>query len=172
MIGQRWKALPPDRLTKYSELASEDTERYKKEMQAYNGRQEAKMRDESAKSAQSYPLAEAPKQSSSGRQAYDMNQMSPGSYPPQAPSSALGYGYATSDPYGYPSSLASAYQYGSYPGYGMAGMPPEAHPDSSTAAMYGGGYGYPPQGPPSYSPMDGTGMYGGYGAGQGWNGQP
>jgi hypothetical protein len=49
LIGQRWKNIDPDRLSKYSELAAEDTERYKKEMQSYNGRQEAKMRSEALK---------------------------------------------------------------------------------------------------------------------------
>jgi len=49
LIGQRWKQIDPDRLAKYSEMASEDTERYKKEMQTYNGRQEAKMRSEALK---------------------------------------------------------------------------------------------------------------------------
>lgn len=49
IIGQRWKNIDPDRLAKYAELASEDTERYKTEMQAYNGRQEAKMRSEALK---------------------------------------------------------------------------------------------------------------------------
>jgi hypothetical protein len=49
LIGQRWKNIDPDRLAKYSEMASEDTERYKDEMQSYNGRQEAKMRSEALK---------------------------------------------------------------------------------------------------------------------------
>lgn len=49
LIGQRWKNIDPDRLSKYSEMAAEDTERYKKEMQSYNGRQEAKMRSEALK---------------------------------------------------------------------------------------------------------------------------
>jgi HMG (high mobility group) box len=49
LIGQRWKSLQPDRLTKYSEAAAEDTERYKKEMETYNGRQEARMRNETLK---------------------------------------------------------------------------------------------------------------------------
>lgn len=46
IIGQRWKNIDPDRLSKFSELAANDTERYKTEMQEYNGRQEAKMRSE------------------------------------------------------------------------------------------------------------------------------
>jgi len=54
IIGQRWKNIDPDRLAKYSELASEDTERYKTEMQEYNCRQEAKMRNEALKPSISY----------------------------------------------------------------------------------------------------------------------
>lgn len=49
LIGQRWKNIDPDRLAKYAEMAAEDTERYKTEMQTYNGRQEAKMRSEALK---------------------------------------------------------------------------------------------------------------------------
>lgn len=49
LIGQRWKNLEPDSLTKYSALAAEDTERYKKAMQTYNGQQEAKMRNDALK---------------------------------------------------------------------------------------------------------------------------
>jgi HMG-box domain len=74
LIGQRWKGIDPDRLSQYSEMAAEDTERYKKEMLSYNGRQEAKMRSEAlkppawnaGKAAESYanpvkaPPAEAP----------------------------------------------------------------------------------------------------------------
>jgi len=54
LIGQRWKNIDPDRLAKYSEMAGEDTERYKKEMQSYNGRQEAKMRSEALKPPASF----------------------------------------------------------------------------------------------------------------------
>lgn len=51
IIGQRWKNIDPERLTRFSELAAEDTERYKKEMSDYNGRQELKMRSEALKPA-------------------------------------------------------------------------------------------------------------------------
>jgi len=57
IIGQRWKNIDPDRLAKYAELASKDTERYKTEMQEYNGRQEAKMRNEALKRPVSYAAA-------------------------------------------------------------------------------------------------------------------
>lgn len=46
LIGTRWKNIDPDRLSKFSELATEDTERYKKEMVTYNNEQQAKARIE------------------------------------------------------------------------------------------------------------------------------
>jgi len=46
LIGQRWKAISQDRLTKYTALAASDTERYKKEMECYNGRREERLREE------------------------------------------------------------------------------------------------------------------------------
>mmetsp|Transcript_9296 Transcript_9296/g.13611 ORF Transcript_9296/g.13611 Transcript_9296/m.13611 type:complete len:367 (-) Transcript_9296:237-1337(-) len=49
LIGKRWKSIEPGRHSKYSELAADDTERYKKEMRTYNGNQEAKMRSEALK---------------------------------------------------------------------------------------------------------------------------
>ena len=49
LIGQRWKNIDPDRLAHFSDLATHDTERYKKEMISYNGKQEAKMRSEAQK---------------------------------------------------------------------------------------------------------------------------
>jgi len=49
LIGQHWKTIDPERQNMYMEKAAEDAERYKKEMQTYNGRQEAKMRSEALK---------------------------------------------------------------------------------------------------------------------------
>jgi hypothetical protein len=49
IIGQRWKNIDPERLTTYQDMATSDTHRYKKEMQSYNGRQEAKMRNDAHK---------------------------------------------------------------------------------------------------------------------------
>jgi len=46
LIGQRWKAINPERLAKYTALAASDTERYKKEMEIYNGRREERLREE------------------------------------------------------------------------------------------------------------------------------
>mmetsp|Transcript_12558 Transcript_12558/g.19125 ORF Transcript_12558/g.19125 Transcript_12558/m.19125 type:complete len:257 (+) Transcript_12558:348-1118(+) len=48
LIGNRWKSIDPDRLQRYTDLAGQDTERYKKEMQTYNSKQEARMRVEAA----------------------------------------------------------------------------------------------------------------------------
>lgn len=200
LIGTRWKNIDPDRLARFSELASDDTERYKKEMVDYNGRQEAKMRSEALKP----PISFAPRDTKGAdpRQSYPeaMNGMGnfqagmPGGYP---------YGMDFSAGYGMPMGM---YGYGGYPmgGQGadamarMGGqMPPEA------AAQYGGGMygmmgggfqggmmgyggqgmgypgqpveGYDQQGPPmppqSGDPQGGP-MYGGYGqGGQGWGQQ-
>lgn len=123
IIGQRWKNIDPDRLAKYSELASEDTERYKTEMQAYNGRQEAKMRSEALKPPVSYG-GPPPPGDGRGPPGYPPGPMmggpdpSRGGYPdPMAgfanPGMAAGYG-----PYG---GMEFAAGYGSMPmGYGMA----------------------------------------------------
>jgi len=40
IIGSRWKNLPNERLSKFTELALGDTERYKKEMVVYNKKQD------------------------------------------------------------------------------------------------------------------------------------
>jgi hypothetical protein len=57
LIGQRWKNIDKDRLEQYSALASEDTERYKKEMEAYVERQEAKARTSRSEGyTTSYPM--------------------------------------------------------------------------------------------------------------------
>jgi len=130
IIGQRWKNIDPDRLAKYSEMASEDTERYKTEMQSYNGRQEARMRSEALKPAQTY-----------GSSVPD-SRMPPG-YPPQGPMS----GGPDPSRGGYPDqmggfgnpAMAGGYNpYGGgmdFGGYGGMGYGMSA---------YGGGYGMPP----------------------------
>jgi len=45
LIGQRWTNIDPDRLSKYLELVGEDTERYKKDMQAYNSTERREKRE-------------------------------------------------------------------------------------------------------------------------------
>ena len=129
IIGQRWKNIDPDRLSKYSELAAEDTERYKTEMQAYNGRQEAKMRQEALKPPVTYgnnsaggvgpgdrvgvPYADA-------RGGY--GDMSGAGFPGMPPS---GMGPSSMGPGG-PGGMSSGYGYGysDFPGYGGMGMNP------------------------------------------------
>jgi HMG (high mobility group) box len=139
LIGTRWKNIDPDRLAKFSELAADDTDRYKKEMVEYNGRQEAKMRSEALKP----PVTFAPREAkgSDPRQAYPeaMNGMNgfqagmSGAYP---------YGMDFSSGYAMPMSM---YGYGGYPMAGqgngdpMARMNGQMPPDA--AAQYGGMYG-------------------------------
>lgn len=146
LIGQRWKALPPDRLTKFSELASEDTERYKKEMQAYNGRQEAKMRDEALKpnpqfDAQDIKANPALMGGRPGVQGYDMSQMNPAFAAAQSGAAAsLGYGGYPMESFNYPGMAmpTSMYNYSSYPGMagGAGGVP--AGMTSAMQGMAGG----------------------------------
>mmetsp|Transcript_11634 Transcript_11634/g.23983 ORF Transcript_11634/g.23983 Transcript_11634/m.23983 type:complete len:319 (-) Transcript_11634:145-1101(-) len=156
IIGQRWKNIDPDRLSKYAELAAEDTERYKTEMQAYNGRQEAKMRQEALKPPVSfsgssaavpgdrpvYPDARAAYGDMTGAGFPTMGPggMGPGGMGPGGPASMGPGGYG--------------YGYGDFSGYGGMGMSP-----------YGGGM---PMGYGGYSsqPMDHQAAYGGasYGA--------
>jgi len=159
IIGQRWKNIDPDRLSKYSELAAEDTERYKTEMQAYNGRQEAKMRQEALKPPVSFSSTSAAVPGD--RPAYPdarvgYGDMAGAGFPGMGPS---GMGPAGMGPGG-PASMGPGamgggygYGYGDFSGYGSMGMSP-----------YGGGM---PMGYGGYSsqPMDQHG-YGGasYGA--------
>ena len=145
LIGQRWKNIDPDRLSKYSELAAEDTERYKKEMQSYNGRQEAKMRSEALKP----PAWNGGKVDAFGmkpgtdltRAAYGdaMAGMNSAFANPAAQMSAY-------NPYGMDLGAASAYAMGQpmgmggmYPGYGSYGMgaSPDAMAGGASAAMQG-----------------------------------
>jgi hypothetical protein len=115
LIGQRWKSINPDRLAGFTELAAEDTERYKKEMTLYNGRQEAKMRSEALKPPITFPAASAGGAKADGTAAR-------GGYPEGMGSAfgAAGMQY----PYGmdfsaYPG--MSGMYYGGYPGMGGGG---------------------------------------------------
>ena len=138
LIGTRWKNLQPDRLTKYSELAANDTDRYKEEMKLWNGKQEAKMRSEAAMKPQAVPYpSEDPKSAGErGPPHYDMQQ---------------GYGYGG---YAYPP------EYGYHPGYYGYYAPP--HPEGHSPTH--GQYGQPPpdmQGQPDYRGAPPP-MYGGH----------
>jgi HMG (high mobility group) box len=134
LIGQRWKNIDPDRLTRFSELASEDTERYKKEMQTYNGRQEAKMRSEALK----------PPPTFSSRQ--DMSKApdprSQSGYPGMEPMPGMNSAFANTGmaPPGYPNPYGGM-EYGGY-GMGMGAMygPYGGYPGMGGVPMGGGGH--------------------------------
>ena len=138
IIGARWKNIDPDRLAKFSELASEDTERYKKEMQSYNGRQEAKMRSEALK-PQPYNAGPA-------RGGRDMGGAPAGqdprhqAYPEMNPAYAQAYGGYGMDAYGY-SMYASPYP---YPGYPPQAVGPGGSPEQG-GDPYGRMYAQPGQ---------------------------
>jgi len=189
LIGSRWKYIDPDRLNRYSELASEDAERYKKEMKDYNLKQEAKMRTEAVKPpAPAYPLTPT-----SAARARDMG----GGVPGMDPRAAAGYPAEMQAYGGYYGGYGMEYGYGGYgyyppPPQGGAGGSPEqmrSYGGENPYAMYSqyppmvydqGGYPpqvygeYPPQGygdpygyPPQYPPhpngpgQEGNGAIGG-----------
>jgi len=138
LIGQRWKNIDPDRLGGYSEKAALDTERYKKEMETYNIRQEARMKAEAMKppvipSVSVYP----------GQGRADLH------YPGANPSVMGGQPGYPGDPSGMPSPYGAAPGamqggYGAYEmqyaaaGYGMNPM--------AAQSMYNPYSGYPPTG--------------------------
>lgn len=186
LIGQRWKNIDPDRLAKYAELASEDTERYKNEMQTYNGRQEAKMRSEALKPPVTFPGAAArlPEHFPGGPQGapgMEASGRAPAGYPEQmanmsafanpAAGAAAGGGY---NPYGgmefggYGGMGMGAYGMAAYGGYGMGGAQEAAMGMGGgmdgAAAAYGRGGGM--DGAAAY----GRGVGGGYGAAMGMMG--
>jgi HMG (high mobility group) box len=146
IIGQRWKNIDPDRLAKYSELASEDAERYKKEMKSYNSRQEAKMRSEAVKPPTTYAT---PGRASSSRPDIGPSMVPPGidprqhAYPPEMgvqsafgnPPMAGGYGYNME--YGYGGMAAMYAPYGAYPA--VAGSPEHMGAYGAGADPYGRG---------------------------------
>jgi hypothetical protein len=124
LIGYRWKNINPDRLSRFAELAAEDTERYKKEMQAYNGRQEAKMRSEALKPPSN--------QFSSGMRP-DMGKGGDGrgGYPEGMNSAFAAAGMAGGYPYGM--------DFGAYGGMGMPGMGYGAYGGYPNMGGVGGG---------------------------------
>lgn len=137
VIGQRWKNIDPDRLTKFSELATEDTERYKGEMTSYNARQESRMRAEAMKSPPVYAAG--------GGGPASMGYPPQGMMPPGMDPSRGAYDQ-------YNAAMAGYYGGMEFQGYGYAAM------------GYGGpgaGYGMPPSHPQSGG--GGVDPYGGYG---------
>jgi hypothetical protein len=149
LIGQRWKALPPDRLTQFSELASEDTERYKKEMAEYNSKQDAKRKEEALKLSSSvYSPSDMSQQAAdvndlANMSGYDMAAYGGTTYSAY-PSSMDAYGYA-----GYAGGAYGAYGTGAttssnvayqphYPGI-MSYSQSSQDAQSMQHMMYGGG---------------------------------
>ena len=112
LIGARWKNIDPDRLSKFSELATEDTDRYKKEMASYNGRQEAKMRSEALKPPVGFPQTMKP----DGRGYPDGMGFNPSM-------AQAGYPYAVDFSYGMPMNM---YGYSGYAAMGAGAANPEA----------------------------------------------
>lgn len=51
LIGRRWKAITPENLEKYTNLAADDAERYKKELAEYNERKEKGAMQEAQRNA-------------------------------------------------------------------------------------------------------------------------
>jgi len=156
LIGQRWKNIDPDRLAKYSELASVDTERYKKEMTSYNGRQEAKMRSEALKPQPTFP-GRADMSKAGG-----MPDPSRGGYPDGMnsafanPGMPGGYGYPGMDFTGYGMTMGGMYgpPYPGYPAMGGQGGP------EGMGRMSGGGMDASSS---QYGAGGGAGMYGAMG---------
>ena len=108
-------------------MASEDTERYKNEMQAYNGRQEAKMRSEALKPPVSYAVPSGVGPAGRGPEGYpggpgDMSR-GPGPYAGQM---------GDMSGFGNPAAAGAGGYYGGmeFGGYGAMGM-----------GAYGMGYG-------------------------------
>ena len=174
IIGTRWKNIDPDRLNKYSELATEDTERYKKEMVEYNGRQEAKMRNESVR------IANEALKPSSGLVNRSDGRVDPRNQHLQQPyDTSMGYGVSGAQGVG-GSAAYQAYLAAEYAGYNMPGMygyggysmqqGQGSHPSMSSmmqqqSSEMGRMSGQQMPDPQSY------GMYGGYqGGGMGYGG--
>jgi hypothetical protein len=105
IIGQRWKNIDPDRLQKFSELAAEDTDRYKKEMQAYNSQQEERMRAEAIKNPQpTYTEMHMKNSSVPSTSSYSDPSMGYGA-------AASGGYYAYPEAYQYPTTAMYSYSY-------------------------------------------------------------
>ena len=121
IIGHRWKNIDPDRLSKYAELASEDTERYKNEMQSYNGRQEAKMRSEALKPPVSFssgPVVGPPMQPDRGPLVYGSDMRGHPGYADMSGAAYAGMGASGMGAGG----MGGGYGYGDFSGYSSMGI--------------------------------------------------
>jgi hypothetical protein len=160
IIGQRWKNIDPDRLSRFSELAAEDTERYKTEMTTYNARQESKMRNELKPPQVTYP----------GLGITGAGPMDRGGPPsqPMYPTSASMYGshggYDPAYSMGAPASMGGYGGYSDFSGYGM-GMGGYGMPESNANMSYGGAYGQHMEPPPGSYGNGGYSMGGMMGGG-------
>jgi HMG-box domain len=161
LIGARWKNIDPDRLTRFSELATEDTDRYKKEMVSYNGRQEAKMRSEAlSKPSPGYAGREMKPGDGSARISQQQGYPEMGSNAPGMGQGGGGYAYQGVDFSGYAAMpMANMYSYGgnAYGGMGAAGaggqgMMGIGGQNMDGSPQYGGGGGM-------YSMMGGAGGF-------------
>jgi hypothetical protein len=150
LIGTRWKNIDPDRLARFSELATDDTERYKKEMVEYNGRQEAKMRSEALKPPVTFSATRDPR-SADPRQVHPDAMNGMGNFQASM-AGAYPYGMDFSAGYAMPMQMGM-YGYGGYPMGGQGGpeamarmgggpMPPDAAAQYSNSmyGMMGGGF--------------------------------
>mmetsp|Transcript_65368 Transcript_65368/g.76817 ORF Transcript_65368/g.76817 Transcript_65368/m.76817 type:complete len:387 (-) Transcript_65368:656-1816(-) len=175
LIGQRWKAISSEQLSKYTALAAADTERYKKEMHEYNGRQEAKMRNEALKQPVwgSGPPMQNPNMSMHGLGPMSMG-MPPGYGPPGQSGSSMphpsgGTGSpprsGPGDSYSGQNGVSGAVGYGGPPS--MMNQPYGAHPQFGGYQMDPSGYG-PQFGMGMQHPM--PGFYPGYPNSQGYGG--
>lgn len=148
LIGTRWKNIDPDRLARFSELATDDTDRYKKEMVDYNGRQEAKMRSEALKPPVHF-AASRDARGADPRQLHPDAMNGMGNFP-AGMAGAYPYGMDFSAGYAMPMGM---YGYGGYPMGGQGGaeamarmgggpMPPDAAAQygNSMYGMMGGGF--------------------------------
>jgi hypothetical protein len=148
LIGKRWKKIDPDRLSRFSALASEDSKRYKKEMDAYNDRQDAMMRTEGYPSIDRKVTEEGPFRSGfqdapGGTMTSAFSHTMPcQAYHPYAMEMGVqaNYPYVDQQPMYHPH----------YAAYGMGPLPPDA-----SGGMQGGRYGHAVPPPPG-------GMYGPY----------
>ena len=121
LIGNRWKSINAERLKRYSDLASNESERYKREMKEYNEKQK-----ELAKNAEA-----------SSRTAYSGTPVPPSSVYKYESESQLGYYGGYSD-----SSFAYNPTYGYYGGQYAANY---AHDQYGTSEREDLGYRYPSQ---------------------------
>ena len=142
LIGQRWKSLDPKLLTKYTKLAAEDTERYKKEMQSYNSRQEAKMRNDVLKppvwaagvKPEAFGAIKAPGDMNRYDHAAGAGMNAQFGNPQMAAYSPYGVDLGTASAYAMGQPMGVGGMYGGYAAYGMGAMS-----DPSGGAMGGNG---------------------------------